>query len=219
MSHASAIVAISPEQIREHGELYKAIEWNMEPFNEHEWFGDGSRWDWYTIGGRYTGKFIPDYNPETDPDNIEVCWLCHGTGKRTDMVVFNGCNGCAGTGKKVKFTSHWKSVGNIALRSKINHLEGKLTAYAFLKNRCWNELARLGWFGGEAATECEIRSKETTGEEYTGKCVFRNEELSSKIVSWQENKKTETKWNDMFWARFIRHIPDDWTLVCVDYHV
>jgi hypothetical protein len=34
-------------------------------------------------------NFLPDEN----------CWLCHGTGKRKDMKVKNGCNSCHGTGK------------------------------------------------------------------------------------------------------------------------
>ncbi len=29
----------------------------------------------------------------------EECWLCGGTGTRTDMVVQNGCTVCTGTGK------------------------------------------------------------------------------------------------------------------------
>lgn len=29
----------------------------------------------------------------------EPCWLCDGTGTRTDTVVRNGCNVCTGTGK------------------------------------------------------------------------------------------------------------------------
>jgi hypothetical protein len=34
---------------------------------------------------------------EALPD--EVCEICHGSGRRVDMSVANGCNGCAGTGK------------------------------------------------------------------------------------------------------------------------
>lgn len=34
----------------------------------------------------------------------EECWLCKGTGKRTDMEVENGCNSCSGKGK----TPHWQ---------------------------------------------------------------------------------------------------------------
>lgn len=29
----------------------------------------------------------------------EDCWLCNGTGKRTDMTVTNGCDACQGSGK------------------------------------------------------------------------------------------------------------------------
>lgn len=64
------------------------------------------KWDWWQIGGRYTGKFVPNYDPETDKANQEVCWLCRGTGKRPDMVVANGCNGCSGSGIATK----WKSL-------------------------------------------------------------------------------------------------------------
>lgn len=60
------------------------------------------KWDWWGIGGRWTGFLDPTYDPTKDPRNIETCWLCKGTGTRTDMTVANGCNGCDGTGKSVK---------------------------------------------------------------------------------------------------------------------
>jgi len=64
-------------------------------------------WDWYQIGGRWTGTH-DNYDPEKDPDNIEVCRLCNGTGTRSDMKVPNGCNGCIGTGKSIKWPTQWK---------------------------------------------------------------------------------------------------------------
>ena len=42
-----------------------------------------SKWDWYTVGGRWSGT-LDDYNPYTDPKNQQECWLCKGTGIRTD---------------------------------------------------------------------------------------------------------------------------------------
>jgi hypothetical protein len=70
-----------------------------------------SRWDWWSIGGRWTGTFT-DYKPEKDPDNIERCQICGGSGKRTDGVMelngMTGCNGCQGTGKTVKWPTQWK---------------------------------------------------------------------------------------------------------------
>jgi hypothetical protein len=68
---------------------------------------DGGFWDWYQIGGRWTGLF-DSYDPETDPENTETCTLCAGSGKRPDMTVANGCNGCAGTGTAKKWPTDWK---------------------------------------------------------------------------------------------------------------
>jgi len=46
--------------------------------------GDG-KYDWYQLGGRFTGYFT-DYNPNTDPKNVETCGLCEGTGMRNDEM-------------------------------------------------------------------------------------------------------------------------------------
>ena len=104
MSHARAIVAIPADRAND---VQSAIEWEMMPFDENgEWFRDGSRWDWYVIGGRYTGS-LTGYDPEKDPANTKVCSLCGGTGKRTDMEVKDGCNGCQGKGTRVKWPTEW----------------------------------------------------------------------------------------------------------------
>lgn len=101
MSHYLAYVIVPPND-----DLNKAISLLMEPFDEntHE---DG-QWDWWQLGGRWCGHFS-NYDPRTDPKNIEVCWLCSGTGKRPDMEVENGCNGCEGTGKHVAWPTQWES--------------------------------------------------------------------------------------------------------------
>jgi len=47
-----------------------------------------SKWDWWAIGGRWTGAFHKeDYDPRTDERNIEVCRLCSGSGARTDELA------------------------------------------------------------------------------------------------------------------------------------
>ncbi len=74
------------------------------------------KWDWWQIGGRYSGKFAPGYDPETDPNHQETCWLCNGTGKRTDAVCENGCNGCSGTGVKTKWPTQWKGTPGNQIR-------------------------------------------------------------------------------------------------------
>lgn len=74
----------------------------------------GGFWDWYQIGGRWTGA-LDGYDPDKDPANTERCTLCGGTGTRPDMVVNNGCNGCAGTGTARLWPTQWvKHPGDIA---------------------------------------------------------------------------------------------------------
>jgi hypothetical protein len=83
----------------------------------------GGEWDWWVIGGRWTGA-LSGYDPGKDPNNIETCPLCEGTGKRTDalgeemrrMAPDYTCNGCDGTGKRVKWPTQWGNhVGDITL--------------------------------------------------------------------------------------------------------
>jgi hypothetical protein len=78
----------------------------MEPFYENDGANPDGKWDWYQIGGRWTGLF-DNYEADKDPVNSEPCWLCGATGKRIDMVVENGCNACHGTGTAVKHPSEW----------------------------------------------------------------------------------------------------------------
>lgn len=81
-----------------------------------------AKWDWWTVGGRYSGRLAPGYDPEKDPENLETCFLCGGRGKRNDEIGSRQrlanpefkCNGCDGDGKRAKFPSDWKDVGNIA---------------------------------------------------------------------------------------------------------
>jgi hypothetical protein len=64
--------------------------------------GDGLKWDWYQIGGRWTGLF-DGYRPDDDSKLMETCTWCDGTGKRND----SRCNGCDGTGKRTKWPTDW----------------------------------------------------------------------------------------------------------------
>jgi hypothetical protein len=79
----------------------------MAPFDETE--NDDGWWDWWQVGGRWTGVWS-EYNPTTDPANIETCKLCGGTGTRRDMTLVNGCNGCGGKGAAVTWPTQWVAV-------------------------------------------------------------------------------------------------------------
>ena len=95
--------------IPEDGDVEKHVEAVMSSRKVKSALG----WDWWQIGGRWTGLFT-GYDPDTDPKNIEKCDLCNGTGTRKDMSVANGCNGCAGKGKRAKWpTERVKHDGDV----------------------------------------------------------------------------------------------------------
>lgn len=70
-----------------------------------------SQWDWWVVGGRWTGV-LDGYDPSTDPENWEVCFICGGTGMRMDRLGLSAraedpsytCNGCQGKGKSLAFS-------------------------------------------------------------------------------------------------------------------
>ena len=119
---------MSAEEARTHGIGYLTMEECAKEWCGAELRPDGryyrrtnpnKKWDWWTIGGRWTGMLAVHYNPDEDPANQETCFLCAGTGKRTDMEAPNGCNGCQGTGIKTKWPSQWANVGNSAKISDV----------------------------------------------------------------------------------------------------
>lgn len=73
------------------------------------------KWDWWQVGGRYTGLLSPAYDPEKDPRNIETCAICGGTGMRDDALGKDHrakdpsytCNGCGGKGTRAKWPTKW----------------------------------------------------------------------------------------------------------------
>lgn len=86
----------------------------LAPFNKNQ--HEEGHWDWYQIGGRWTGR-LSGYDPQADPDNIETCHLCNGTGERPGgreqfgdewYEWCHGCNGCQGKGTAIKWPNQWK---------------------------------------------------------------------------------------------------------------
>jgi hypothetical protein len=85
--------------------LDEALAEILKPWNEQD--NENGHWDWWQLGGRWTGVWS-DYEPEKDPDNFEECWLCGGTGLRTDRIGNQyraehpeyTCNGCDMEGRQ-----------------------------------------------------------------------------------------------------------------------
>lgn len=111
-------------------------------------------WDWWCIGGRWTGG-LTDADPAADPENFESCFICRGTGTRTDMKVTNGCNNCHGKGIVLKFPSKLKNVGNAALLSEfLPRFDKKHCPFALITpDGAWHERGDMGWFGVASGEE------------------------------------------------------------------
>lgn len=123
-----------------------------------------SKWDWWVIGGRWTGWLAPpEAQPEKNPDNWEKCWLCAGTGLRNDALGVQTrlenpeytCNGCNGKGTNLKWPTELADDGyNVVAPRYIESLgiidpdEGLPTPFAFVTTDGeWHERGQMGWFG------------------------------------------------------------------------
>lgn len=120
---------IMPDQRYENVEQFATEYWGMDgrdPITGEygHWQNKMARWDWYQIGGRWTGMLAPHYKPEDDPANQERCYLCDGTGIRPSMGYIdpftkvkmfvddwakkcNGCNSCHGEGIRTKWPTQY----------------------------------------------------------------------------------------------------------------
>lgn len=155
--HYSCMVVIPPGYT---GDVNEYVERAMAPYDEQleveEYVEeDGttymhnpqSFWDWYQIGGRWTGHFARDeYDPELDRRNWEPCNICQGTGMRTDKLGNDArkrdpsytCNACSGSaerglpvGWRIKWPTEWvNDVGNIRRLGDVReYVEGEGRPY------------------------------------------------------------------------------------------
>lgn len=206
MSRASILVAIEDEVTNE-TEIGKAVAYQMEPFRENEeWFEDGTRWDWWVIGGRFSGRLlgvdymkikefnIEDYRQYKRNSYIESYHEAQKEKGKLDSKIFEIVTGVKQDETLDEFISR--------------HEPFNISFYAFLKNRTWHEGRRLGWFGGDAATECELEEEKDTH-------ICIHQKGDAKIVSWAG----DNDWNEKYYDRFIKPLSENTTIVVVDYHV
>lgn len=205
MSHATVLVAFDNKP----DDIESAVAEQMAPFDENgTMFSDGSRWDWFSIGGRWKGQLcegdimqVKDIHPNKFQarriKTAKAQWKeMQGHAKNIWPVIFNESEQCTeehliNNAKRAWFPSH----------------------YAFLRLHQWHERQRMGWFGCEAKTECEMK----TGEAKFHRCKTKSKGApEAYIVTWGEEVAT---WDFKFYDRFIKPLPANATLVTVDYHV
>ncbi len=173
MSHFPVLVLVEEDVDRERAA--DAVTPLLAAYDENgEWFREDSRWDWWVVGGRWTGAIAPSgYDPFTDPANQERCFLCDGTGDRPGWVTYgpgedgarifaddwaekcNGCNGCHGKGNRLAFQFQEcdEDVVPVSrLAPKTYDLEDGsqvkfLPTAIVTPDGRWHERGRVGWLG------------------------------------------------------------------------
>ena len=208
MSHASLLCAIHADP-KDADSVSSALDHQMEPFNENgEWFKKGSRWDWFQIGGRYSGKLMGRDLLTVSEINEEAmkAWRKTALAENYDGVVKEA--------NETKMTTEMMNMFyglDPTKISKEDYVKSKMTEswfptfFAFLHERNWHEGECLGWFGTSKKEGKAGKPK-----------VIKDKKSKSSLTTW--NDKGEG-WSEKFFDRFIKPLDKDMLLVVVDYHV
>lgn len=215
MSHATVLVSPEIARVSELG-LERAIEWEMMPFDENdECFRDGSRWDWYVIGGRYAGRLHGG-----NVLQVKQLDLAKLREERLQRLTETYQEAYSRENLDAETREFLYGVKAESLEEFIGRQPNvPLTAYAFLSNRHWNEGERLGWFGTSTFTECELkdlRKAKADPKNWFSKCLHKDESTGARVVCWNE---PEEIWQENFYRRFIAPLEPERMIAMVDYHV
>ena len=96
--------------------MKRTEEWtdeNGRKRKETYWTNPSGFFDWYQIGGRWTGEH-DGYDPDKDRRNWKTCYICNGTGYRNDEIGQKArekdptytCNGCGEYDPQKKAWTH-----------------------------------------------------------------------------------------------------------------
>lgn len=102
-------------------------------------------WDWYDIGGRWTGVLDPEYDPYTDPLNFTDCERCDSTGQ--DPFNEGACLQCDGRGQRLS----WRLAPVEVDVRKVSSIDPEILSTRFYAavtpDGQWHSQGTVGWFG------------------------------------------------------------------------
>jgi hypothetical protein len=193
MSHFVVAVITSKKRLSQ--SAIHEVEVLMAPYDENdEMFREGSRWDWYVIGGRWDGAMFGQ-----KPFEIEVaCDICNGTGKRDVeslaqtqgwgekekqrwLEFTNGCNGCMGEGLVKEYPNQYQDVPD-RNAGKMSDTVEEFIPFAFVTpDGEWHETARMGWWG-VTLKEDEFGNQEKEEEEWKNEWDNAKKNFADHIV-------------------------------------
>lgn len=155
MTHFAVLVLTPPGT----DNIEAAVTRLLAPYDENsQWFREGSRWDWWAIGGRMTGMLDATYDPTVLPENQEPCRFCEN-GITTQAIadqypayqphVGKTCIQCNGTGRVVKFAADWARYdGDVKPVAEIDMDRVRYLPTAIVTpDGAWHEQGTPGWFG------------------------------------------------------------------------
>lgn len=207
------LVALTPNgkyDLDNPDDLEAAIAEQMAPFDENNVgiFGDGTRWDWWVIGGRFDGMIMGRNvlrRKELDPAEAR-------RHREQRLREYYRAVATAYQGAKPELFGFMTGIRSGETEdeyvTRTMQSQSDISAYAFLVNKVWHEQERLGWWGVPAQTESKAQDKDEHS-------VFENPEAGAKIISWKDSPTFREK----FYERFIEKLDPDTLLVVVDYHV
>lgn len=146
---------------------YKGVESLLAAYDENgEWFRKGSKWDWWVVGGRWTGYLDPSYDPYKDERNYSPCKFCEGTGVTTKAVADKYPGYGPNVGKPcIQCTTDWDGTAkpfpgrSLNLQLVGHESDDGLTVREVLERGIepafaivtpdgeWHEKGEMGWFG------------------------------------------------------------------------
>lgn len=147
MSHFAVVVLSNDGQ---------SVDDLLAPYDENgTWFAEGSRWDWWVVGGRFTGA-LTNYDPTTDPANWELCGYCDDgitTRRIADMYpayeqyIGQTCIQCKGTSKVLSFQLAEYEGDVVPVRDLDIDAMRWIPTAVVTPDGAWHEQGRPGWFG------------------------------------------------------------------------
>jgi hypothetical protein len=149
-----------------------------------------AHWDWYALGGRWSGKFILKKGADGikghafgNPVGIDVAYA-----KDVDWEAMEKRS--IERAEKSWKEAEGKTDGARELEYGIHKMEAKsefmykFVTFAVLDKDGWHEHAEMGWFG---------------------------------LI--HDEKESEDDWDKMFYQRFLKGLPEDTVLAIVDCHI
>lgn len=126
----------------------------LERYDENN---GGGGYDWYVIGGRFTG-LLDGYDPASDPKNWEPCKWCEATGTTTQAIadeypgylsnVGKECIQCKGTASVRKFFNEPRPEGDVLPAEDVDLSTLRyIPSVLVTPDGEWHEEGQIGWFG------------------------------------------------------------------------